>query len=131
MEQLKRIIIGGKNYPFKMDLNVLEIIQNTYGTINEFERELLGLKILRDESGHILYTDDGEKRMYRTEPSVKAIKAALPAMINEGLEIEADFKGCEYCPVYEKEIFRECTISFELLADMIYEEFKRCFATKK
>lgn len=131
MEKLKRIIIGGINYPIKIDLNVLEYIQENYGSINEFERDLLGIKFLKDEEGRQLYDGEGEPCICRVEPSIKAIKIVLPVMINEGLEIEAEGKRESYHPVSEQTLLRECDISFEVLANIIHEEFKRCFATKK
>lgn len=131
MEKLKRIIIGGVNYPFKIDLNVLEQIQQEYGTVNEFERDLLGLRVLTDENGDRIYDEEGNLRMYKAEPSIKAIKTVLPLMINEGMEIESEEKGGTFTPVSEKSLLRECRISFTTLSEIIHEEFRRCFETKK
>lgn len=131
MEKMKRMLIAGRTYPYKIDLNVLEAIQDEYGSISQFERELLGYRFRLDEDGNQIYSEDGEPVMYRVEPSIRAIKAALPAAINEGLAIEAEERGKEYVPIAEKEVFRNCTISYELLARMLHEEFKRCFETKK
>ncbi|MCI9681412.1 MAG: hypothetical protein HFI26_08515 [Lachnospiraceae bacterium] len=123
MEKLKRIQIGDKRYPVKIDLNVLEAIQDSYGTIGKFERDLLGLKYKTD--------DNGERRLYKTEPSIKAIKTVLPEMINEGLSIEAEETGKSFEPVSAEFVNRECTVPYDILAEMIHEEFKRCFSTKK
>ncbi len=131
MQKLKRILINGKTYPIKMDLNVLETIQNEYGTINEFERDILGLKFAKDAEGKQLFNDEGEPRMIIGETSIRAIKVALPAMINEGLAIEAEEKGKEFEAVEETFVFRNCNASFELLGKMIHEEFRRCFEVKK
>ena len=131
MKKLRRIIIGDKNYPIKIDLNVLEHIQENYGSINQFEMDILGLKHKKDADGNPVYTEDGKAMMYKTEPSVKAIKMVLPAMINEGIAVEVDNNhAISLNPVTEKEILRECTISYELLAKMIHEEFKQCFEVK-
>lgn len=131
MQKLKRILINGKTYPIKMDLNVLETIQNEYGTINEFERDILGLKFAKDEDGKQLFNGEGEPRMIIGETSIRAIKVALPAMINEGLAIEAEEKGEAWEAVSDSFIFRNCNVSFELLGKMIHEEFRRCFEVKK
>ena len=131
MKKMSRIQIGEKNYPMKMDLNVLEHIQEEYGSINQFERDILGIELVKDENGKQLYTNAGDCQMRIVEPSVKAIKAVLPMMINEGLAIEADIRGGRYVPVSEQEIFRSCQIPFGDLADIIHEEFARCFETKK
>lgn len=131
MKKMSRIHIGEKDYPMKMDLNVLEHIQEEYGSINGFELDILGIAFVEDENGKRIYGEDGDPLMRFVEPSVKAIKTVLPLMINEGLAIEAEERGAEYTPVPESEIFRECSIPFEKLAQMIHDEFARCFATKK
>lgn len=123
MENLQRIIIGGKAYPFKIDLNVLEHIQNEYGTIYEFERELMGI--------HYEKNMDGGYVMTITEPSIRAIKTVLPAAINEGLAIEADEANRPLERLEPEFIIRNCTIPYRLLGTMLHEEFKRCFVTKK
>lgn len=131
MEKLNRITIGDKQYPIKVDMNVLEVIQNEYGTINGFERDILGLRFIKDEEGRQLYDENKKPRVMLVEPSMKAIKFVLPVMINEGLAIEADETGTSFEPVREKEIFRECTMDFENLASFIHNEYKKCFVTKK
>lgn len=131
MERLSKITIGGKQYPVKIDLNVLQVIQEEFGTVNTFERELLGLKIRTDENGAMLYTPEGDPQMYRVEPSVKAITTILPLMINEGLEIEALQKGKPFEPVEPKLLIASCNTSFEVLSTTIHEEYKKCFVVKK
>ena len=123
MENLQRIIIAGKTYPFKIDLNVLEYIQNEYGTIHEFEREIMGVHYERNMDGGYVMTI--------TEPSIRAIKTVLPAAINEGLAIEADEVNRPLERLEPEFIFRNCTIPYRLLGTMLHEEFKRCFVTKK
>ena len=130
MEDLTRITIGDATYPIKIDLNVLEKIQNEYGSINEFEREILGLHYVKDEEGNQMY-EDGKPVIIQKEPSIKAIKTVLPAMINEGLEIEAERNRTEFIPVSNTEIISQCSIPYKMLAKIIHEEFKRCFSTKK
>lgn len=131
MEKLRRITINGIVYPIKMDMNVLQHIQENYGTINEFERDVLGYKYMLDRNGKQILTEEGKPAMYKTEPSIKAIKIVLPVMINEGLEIESEERGKEFTPVSEEEIIRNCDVSFSILADIIHEEFAKCFAVKK
>ncbi len=130
MEKLKRITIGGKIYPIKMDLNVLAALQDGYGSLHDFEMDIKGIRYARDAEGKVIY-DGGRPMVELVEPSIRAVRAALPAMINEGLEIEADEQNREFIPVDEKEIIRDCAISYEALAAIISEEFKRCFEIKK
>lgn len=130
MEELKKIMIGDREYPFKIDLNVLEKIQNEYGSIYEFEKDILGVGFSKDSEGKQIYKDEKPVTILK-EPSIRAIKAVLPAMINEGLEIEAEMKRTEFIPVSAAEIIRECSISYTALGKIIHEEFKRCFSIKK
>lgn len=132
MTELKRILIGGKLFPIKFDINVLEHVQDEYGTVNEFERNLRGIEAVRDAEGNVIYDEKEKPVLLATkEPSVRAIKTALPAMINEGLAIEAEETGRSWEPVSELWVLSNCNISFETLSDMIYEEYKRCFEVKK
>lgn len=131
MEKLEKITVGDKAYPVKIDLNVLEIIQEEYGTINGFEKDILGVRYVKDEDGNQIYDEHKKPKIEILEPSVRAIKLALPAMINEGLSIEADETGSSFVPVTEAQVFRECTIDYEVLAGLIHKEFKKCFVTKK
>lgn len=131
MEKLTKIMLDGTEYPIKMDLNVLEYIQETYGSINKFEMDLIGLQYLIGEDGKILKDKEGKPCFKEKDPSIKAIKTALPFMINEGMEIEAEDTGSKIMPIKEKDIFRKCDIPYDDLAGIIHEEFKRCFKTKK
>lgn len=131
MEKLSTMKIGGKTYPVKIDLNVLQMIQEEFETINNFERDILGLKFKRDEEGKIIYKEDGEPDFYVVEPSVKAIMFVLPLMVNEGLEIDALQRGVEFEPVNEKLLIASCDIAFEALARKIHAEYRKCFVTKK
>ena len=131
MENLKKITIGGIEYPYKIDLNVLEKIQEEYGTIGQFERVLIGLEFMTDEKGNQMYTENGEPRMWKVAPKIRAIRMVLPWMINEGREIEAEDTGRSWEPVTEAEIARKCDIPYTDLAEIIHEEFSRCFSAKK
>lgn len=131
MGELKKIIIKGKAYPIKIDLNVLQAIQEEYGSINEFERDLLGIKYQKDENGNQIYDEKGDPAIYLVEPSVRAISMVLPLMINEGLAVEAHRTGKELEQVEDSEILAECDISFEYLSELIHEEYSTCFVTKK
>ena len=131
MKDLKRILIGDKTYPFRIDLNVLEQIQEEYGTINEFERELMGLRCKKDADGQQIYDEDGTAVMKLVEPSIRAIKTVLPLAINEGIVIEADEQNKPAEKLTEDFIIRNCTVGFEVLSKMLHKEFRRCFATKK
>lgn len=129
--ELSRIEIGGESYPLKCDNLVLMEIQEKYGTVREFEKELVGLEEKRDENGDIILSEDGTPIFIKKEPSIKAINFALPLMINEGLEIEAEKNNTTYNPVKEKTLIRKINTNYYELSRLIHEEFSRCFVTKK
>lgn len=79
----------GKNYPLVFNLNVLEEIQEEYGTFSAWLDKISG-----EKTG---------------EPDIKAIKFAYLQMINEGLDIENDEKGEKREPVTMKFIGRMFT----------------------
>ena len=60
----------GQKYPIIFNLNVLEAIQEEYGTFSAWLDKI--------------YKDDDDE----TEPDIKAIKFAYYKMINEGIRIE-------------------------------------------
>jgi hypothetical protein len=132
MENLKRIQIGEHTYPIKMDLNVLEQIQERYDSINRFEMELLGLGLVKDENGRQVIGEEGKPKYYQKDPSIKAIRTAITPMINEGLEIEAQEQNRSWESVTAAEI--EADMDYGKLMELsgiIHDEFSRCFFTKK
>lgn len=131
MRKLEEIRIGDVFYPVKIDLNVLEIIQDEFGSIGAWEMALKGWRYRTDENGNPVYDASGSPVMYRTEPSVRAIKTVLPAMINEGIAIRAERQGKPYDELSDLQIISECETDYTELAGMIREEFDRCFAVKK
>lgn len=81
LDKLKYLETNGKKYPMAFTLNVMENVQETYGSIDEWMKTL----VPSDEKGE----DDKESK----EPSIKDIKWAFKEFINEGIEIENDETG--------------------------------------
>ena len=131
MKELSRILIGGKTYPFRIDLNVLQHIQEEYGSINQFELDLIGVRQKKDADGMPVYGEDGKAVLEFAEPSVKAIIAVLPMAVNEGIIIEADEQNKPAEKVTAEFVVRNCTIPFNNLSEMLLQELRRCFDTKK
>lgn len=129
--KLNTIEIGGKKFPILCDLNVLETIQEEFGTVNEFERALLGLKLVKNEDGTQAYREDGSPKMELVEPSIKAIKIALVEMVNEGIAYTAFNEGKSWEMMEDLELLAICTIPYTELAETLHNEYKRCFETKK
>lgn len=73
-----KITYKEKEYKIVFNLNVMEAIQEEYGTIDNWTELTSGAN---------------------QEVNVKALKFGYREMINEGLSIEADEKGEEYKPV--------------------------------
>ena len=73
-----KITYKEKEYKLVFDLNVMEAIQEEYGTIEKWTE-----------------LTSGEKQ----EANCKAIKFGYTQMLNEGLSIEADENGTEFKPL--------------------------------
>lgn len=67
------IEVGEKKYPLCFNLNVLEEIQDEYGSLSKW--------------GEIVENKDGE------EPRIKDLKKGLLLMINEAIDMENESKG--------------------------------------
>ena len=78
----------GKKYKLAFNLNVMEKIQDEYGTIDKWAELTSG----KDQ-----------------EVNVKALKYGFAEMINEALEIEADDNGTEFKPFTLNQIGRMLT----------------------
>ena len=78
----------GKTYKLYFNLNVMELIQEEYGTI--------------DKWGDL---SDGVSG----EVNAKAVIFGLAAMMNEGLEIEAEENGTDFKPLTLKQVGRIIT----------------------
>ena len=111
--------------PYKCDLYVLEKIQEKYGTVLDFERQLIGKKIVqeKDENGDLI-----EKEVF-TEPSISAVNFALPLMVKEGLEIE-QISG-DYPFKTDRQILSAATRNYRYIAYDLHNEFANCFKVKK
>ncbi len=83
-----KITYKEKEYKIVFNLNVMEAIQEEYGTLDKWTELTSGAD---------------------QEVNVKALKFGYTNMINEGLEIEADENGTEYKPVTEKFVGRMLT----------------------
>lgn len=131
MEKLKSFKVGKTRYPYKIDLLVLEQLQEVFWNIFEYELELKGLVPIFDDAGNRVYESNGLPKYKNKHFSLKALNAILPLMVNEGLEIEAEEQGKSFEPVEDKAFIRSLTMNPYELQMLVVEEFDRCFATKK
>lgn len=111
--------------PFRCDLYVLNAIQNQYGTIETFERELVGMY---PKEG----SDSMEEGAYEMrEPSIKALLFALPMMVREGFRAEKEENGRDIPDMNDMQLVLNIRRDYRLIADDIHEEMRRCFGVKK
>lgn len=127
----KQIYLSGERFPVICTLNVLADIQEQYATTREFERELLGLYFLRDESGAYVTDTKGKPQMGLKDPSAKAVKLALVSMVNEGLRVEAYHRNKECRQLSEEELLSKCNVDYKVLADFLHSIYAESFRTKK
>lgn len=80
--------INGKDYTLKFTLNVMEEIQEHYGTVDKWAE-------LTDGAGG--------------EPNAKALIFGFTAMLNEGMEIKAEEMGEPFTPLSRKQVGRLIT----------------------
>ena len=94
---ISNIEVDGVSYPFVFNLNVMELIQQEYGTLDAWgdltdgeayaKREFLAKNPMMNESDWIDLSDK-EKAKYKGEPDAKAVIFGFREMINEGIDIE-------------------------------------------
>lgn len=97
----KKFEYNGKTYSLVFNLNVMEIIQEKYGTLDEWGK-------LTDGAGN------------NGEPNAKAIKFGIAAMINEGIDIENEKNGTNEKPLTARQVGRLITdIGLKESADML------------
>ena len=133
-ERLNTVRIGGKKIPIKCNFNVLQAVQEEFGTLKQFEQALIGMVPILDKDGNPIYEtgpDGIESIKFRTtEPSLKAIALALPIMINEG-KIQALAQGDEIPDYDYKSAIKEADFSIVDVAVDLHNEYRRCFDRKK
>lgn len=87
-DAMQTIEYKGKTYKLVFDLNVMEAIQDEYGSIEAW--------------GKLTEPEDGE-------PNIKAIVFGVTEMINEGIDIANDEDGTDENPLTHKQVARILT----------------------
>jgi hypothetical protein len=129
--ELARIKIGDRVFPFRIDLTVLEQIEERFGTVEQFEQELVGWRFKRDEDGRFVRKGNGDIAITIVKPNIKALIFILPRMINRGIKLEALETGDKYEPVDPDILIGECGTDPAELRMVVVEELRRCFGVKK
>lgn len=86
----KTIEYKGKTYKLVFNLNVMEVIQDKYGTLENWGKLTDGTE------------NDGE-------PNAKAVIFGITAMLNEGIDIENEENGTEEKMLTNKQVGRIIT----------------------
>ena len=98
--KLTYIKIEKRNYPIVFNINVMEVIQEIYGSVSAW--------------GAIVENAEGG------EPKIKDLKAGLMAMINEGIDIENEMTGENKAIVTSKQVGRIISeVGFEEITNVI------------
>lgn len=125
------VVIGEKEYPIRIDLNVMEEIEEEFGTVEKFKQKLLGFEYQRDADGELVIDDEGRPKIKPIAPSVKALKFILPLVVNEGIKYEAFEQRKPYEPLDTEYIIMACEMDRDFLLRTIFDEFERCERVKK
>ena len=97
-DAMQTIEYRGKTYKLAFDLNVMEAIQDEYGSIEAW--------------GKLTEPDDGG------EPNIKALVFGVTEMINEGIDIDNDENGTDEKPLTHRKVARILTeVGLESVAD--------------
>lgn len=95
---MQEIEYKGKSYKLVFDLNVMESIQDEYGSIEAW--------------GKLTEPEDG------VEPNIKALVFGVTEMINEGIEIANDEDGTDEKPLTHRKVARILTeVGLESVAE--------------
>lgn len=92
MKKLEKITYKGHDYNLVFNFNVMEEIQDEYGTID-----------------HWAELTEGGKGKKKSEPNAKAVIFGFTRMLNEGIEIENDENGTDIKPLTHKQVGRMMT----------------------
>lgn len=95
-----------EKYPISFTFNVMEKIQEKYGSMTKWEHEILGEKevIKEDKKGRKIKVWESTD-----EPNFSALKYCLTESINEGIDIENEENNTNRSFVTEKKVGRIIT----------------------
>lgn len=129
-EKPNTITLSGEEFPIKCDIVVLEKIQDVYGSIMTFEKQIYTFVPQLDDKGDIVVDEDGMMIGNVVTPaSITALLNALKWMVDEGCEILKDLG--EPVPEYTPEkLKRMVDMPPYQLSEIVHDEFTKCFERK-
>ena len=98
----------GTKYDLVFDLNVLEKIQDEYGTLEKWADLTDGAEVVLDEDG-VPVVEDGKEVTKPKEVNAKALKFGIWCMINEGIEIKNEDENADIKPITKNQVGRMIT----------------------
>ena len=122
-DDMARVSVCGKEYPYRCDMAVLEKIQKEYGDVLDYEYAIRGVIPYYDEETGLRV----RKKDRSTIPDVGKVCRSLIWMIREGIEIS----GEELKPPTEKELMQQREIPITRLALYCFEEYSKCFLSRE
>ncbi|MCR4657327.1 MAG: hypothetical protein K5770_14055 [Lachnospiraceae bacterium] len=124
-----KIEIGGGNHPIKCNIEVMAALQDKFGSLNAFEKAIIGLQDVYDDDGKPKRDEEGKQLFIAGEPSIKAILEALPIMLKAGYDDAIEQGEASERPDLRRAI-KEADFNYIKVANAIHDEFKRCYERK-
>mgnify|MGYP006865367452 CR=1 FL=1 len=127
-EHMETVMLGGKEYPIKCDIDVLIKIQEQFDGLNAFEMLIGGFKTVKRADGSTVLDDKGIPLLERAEPSVRAIRTVLPYMLQEAAVTLKDITPVDLSET--DEAIKNMHFDMMKVARAMYHEFNKCFERK-
>ena len=118
-DKLSYITLSGEKYPLRCGMEVLEIVQDKYGSIEEFENRLMPFERKKDENGEDVLNEEGVPIGRYVIPKISDLGDALHLM--SGKETES---------VTRKELLQKADMPPTVLGEILHAEMMRCFRRK-
>ena len=110
VDKITYLETNSENFPLAFTLNVMESIQDEYGTLSEWS------ELIRNQK----------------EPNIKALKFFITEAINEGIDIENEKSGEKRAPIISSKAGRIITeIGFKKVAKTINKMVSESVKTRE
>lgn len=100
-----KIQYKGEEFDLVFNLNVMEQIQEEYGTVDKWASLTDGKEVMLDADGDPII-EDGKIKTKPKEVDAKAIKFGIQCMLNEGIDIKNEEEGTDLKPFTMNQVGR-------------------------
>lgn len=121
IEHNEIVKLADKEYHIRCDINVLIEIQEQFGNLTEFEMQIAGIRIAKNSDGSVIFDEDNHVVYERREPSLRAIRDALPHMLREAAQGDI---------TEALEAVQNAKFDLYDIALKIHKEYSKCFERK-